>query len=73
VARPIEKRGESGSKTLELHADIACPFKDDVRLKSSQINFENHGADFRRPAMRLEYDLGPMAGRAVKTAANNNV
>jgi hypothetical protein len=41
--------------------------------KSSKINFENHGADFRRSAMRPAHDFEPLLKRAVKIIANNNV
>jgi len=41
--------------------------------KSSQINFENHGADFRRSTMRPADNLEPLLKRAAKTVANTNI
>jgi len=40
---------------------------------SSKINFENHGANFKRPAMRPADDFEPLLERAAKIIATNNV
>jgi len=65
--RRIQRRSEY---TRALRVSLMLMYAD---AKSSQINFENHGADFRRSTIMPADDLEPLLKRAVKTIANTNI